>query len=64
MVLDIDLFRVEKGGNPDNIKKNQAKRFKDESCVDKVVELDVAWRKCKVFEQLHHPCRTLFEFRD
>ena len=30
MVLDIDQFRVEKGGNPEKIKENQKKRFCDE----------------------------------
>ena len=30
MVLDIDLYRAEKGGNPDKIKENQKKRFCDE----------------------------------
>ena len=30
MVLDIDQFRPEKGGNPDKIKENQKKRFCDE----------------------------------
>ena len=30
MVLDIDQFRPEKGGNPEKIKENQKKRFCDE----------------------------------
>jgi len=29
MVLDIDAFRAEKGGNPDKVRENQRKRFKD-----------------------------------
>lgn len=45
MVLDIDLFRVDKGGNPDKIRENQRKRFKDVSYVDKVIEADTKWRK-------------------
>lgn len=45
MVLDIELFRADKGGNPDKIKENQAKRFKDVTLVDKVVENDTQWRK-------------------
>ncbi len=48
MVLDLDLFRTDKGGDPEAIKENQRKRFKDVSIVDKVVELDTKWRKCKL----------------
>ena len=45
MVLDIELFRADKGGDPNKIKENQRKRFKDVSYVDKVVEADTKWRK-------------------
>jgi len=44
MVLDIDEFRTEKGGNPDKIRENQRKRFCDETMVDKIVEYDNLWR--------------------
>merc|ERR1719471_947051 len=47
MVLDIDQFRLEKGGNPDKIKENQKKRFCDEAMVDKVVEFDNLWRQAR-----------------
>lgn len=47
MVLDIELFRADKGGDPNKIKENQAKRFKDVALVDKVVNHDTEWRKCK-----------------
>jgi len=47
MVLDLDLFRTDKGGNPSKIRENQAKRFKDVTLVDKVVEHDAAWRKLR-----------------
>ena len=47
MVLDLELFRADKGGDPNKIKENQAKRFKDVTLVDKVVEADTTWRKCK-----------------
>ncbi|KYR01674.1 seryl-tRNA synthetase [Tieghemostelium lacteum] len=40
MVLDIRLFRIEKGGNPDLIKYSQRGRFKDVGQVDEVIELD------------------------
>ena len=49
MVLDLELFRADKGGNPDTspdkIRENQRKRFKDVTFVDKVVEADTKWRK-------------------
>ncbi|XP_060580391.1 serine--tRNA ligase, cytoplasmic-like [Ruditapes philippinarum] len=47
MVLDIELFRSDKGGDPEKIRQNQAKRFKDVTLVDKVVEHDTQWRKCR-----------------
>lgn len=45
MVLDLDLFRVDKGGNPDKIREIQRKRFKDTGLVDAVVEKDTIWRQ-------------------
>jgi len=47
MVLDIDQFRPEKGGNPDKIRENQRKRFSDVSMVDKIVQADENWRKAR-----------------
>ncbi|XP_064633193.1 serine--tRNA ligase, cytoplasmic-like [Lineus longissimus] len=47
MVLDLDLFRSDKGGDPAKIKENQAKRFKDVTLVDKVVAADADWRKSR-----------------
>ena len=46
MVLDIELFRAEKGGDPEKIRDSQRKRYKDVTLVDKVVDSDVKWRKC------------------
>ena len=48
MVLDLDLFREDKGGDPEKIRQNQINRFKDPSYVDRVVEADTKWRKCKL----------------
>ena len=48
MVLDIELFRDDKGGDSKKIKENQAKRFKDVTRVDRVVQADNRWRKCKI----------------
>lgn len=47
MVLDLELFRADKGGDPDKIRENQAKRYKDVTLVDKVVENDTQWRKLR-----------------
>ena len=47
MVLDLDLFRTDKGGDPELIRETQSKRFKDVSLVDKLVSTDTEWRKRK-----------------
>ncbi|XP_016366305.1 serine--tRNA ligase, cytoplasmic-like [Sinocyclocheilus rhinocerous] len=47
MVLDLDLFRTDKGGDPEIVRETQRKRFKDVSLVDKLVEADTEWRKCR-----------------
>ena len=47
MVLDIELFRADKGGDPEKIRESQRKRFKDVTLVDRVVEADTRWRKCE-----------------
>lgn len=44
-MLDIELIRKEKGGDPDRIRRNQKERFKDEGLVDKIIEADERWRK-------------------
>lgn len=45
MVLDLDLFRSDKGGNPDKIRENQKLRFKDLNLVETVIAKDTEWRK-------------------
>lgn len=53
MVLDLDLFRTDKGGDPEIVRETQRKRFKDVTLVDKLVAADTEWRKCKrIFIQL------------
>lgn len=44
MVLDLDLFRKDKGGDPDKVRENQKKRFKDVALVDLVISEDEKWR--------------------
>jgi len=47
MVLDLDLFRSDKGGNPDAVRDNQKKRFKDVALVENVIAKDTEWRQCR-----------------
>ncbi|UXI17151.1 Counting factor associated protein D [Sarcoptes scabiei] len=47
MVLDLDLFREEKGGDPEKIRDNARKRFDDVNAVDQVIELDRKWRQSR-----------------
>lgn len=44
MGLDIELFRVEKGGNPELIRTSQRNRHKNVGLVDDVIDSDVEWR--------------------
>lgn len=46
MVLDLDSFRKDKGGDPDKIRENQKLRFKDLNLVETVIASDAEWRKC------------------
>lgn len=47
MTLDIDLFRADKGGDPEKMRKNQRDRFKDIGLVETVIEQDNKWRQLK-----------------
>jgi seryl-tRNA synthetase (fragment) len=38
MVLDLDLFREDKGGDPERIRSTLRSRFADVSAVDKVID--------------------------
>lgn len=44
MVLDIDLFRTEKGHDPQVVRDSQKKRYKRVELVDQVVDFDSQWR--------------------
>ena len=46
-MLDINLFREEKGGNPEIIRESQRRRFKPVELVDEVIALDQEWRTTK-----------------
>jgi len=47
MVLDLDFFRKDKGSDPEKIRENQKKRFKDVQLVDTVIEKDKHWRQLR-----------------
>ncbi|KAI6187334.1 Seryl-tRNA synthetase [Aphelenchoides besseyi] len=47
MVLNIDLFRAEKGGDPEAIRKSQRDRYKDVTLVDQVIAKDEKWRQVR-----------------
>lgn len=44
-MLDINLFREEKGGNPEKIRESQSRRFANVDLVDEVIQLDQVWRQ-------------------
>ena len=46
-MLDINLFREEKGHNPEIIRESQRRRFADVELVDQVIALDKEWRSRK-----------------
>ena len=52
-MLDINLFRVEKGGNPELIRESQRRRFANIELVDEVIALDEQARKRKNFPSLY-----------
>ncbi|XP_008053782.1 serine--tRNA ligase, cytoplasmic-like [Carlito syrichta] len=47
MVLDLDLFRVDKGRDPALIRETQEKPFKDPGLADQLVKADSEWRRCR-----------------
>lgn len=47
MVLDIDLFRSDKGHDPNKVRENQKARFKDLKLVETVIDKDAEWRVCR-----------------
>ena len=63
MTLDIDLFRPEKGGDPDKIRKNQERRFADPAMVDKVVKSDEEWRKGKNVAKVTIVPRYIYQYK-
>ena len=50
-MLDINLFREEKGHNPELIRESQRRRFASVEQVDEVINLDKEWRKRMISEE-------------
>lgn len=46
-MLDINLFREDRGGNPDLVRESQLRRYADAGLVDRVCEADAAWREAR-----------------
>lgn len=46
-MLDIALFRADKGGNPDLVRESQRRRFENVEEVDKIIAQDEEWRKIR-----------------
>lgn len=44
-MLDINLFREDKGHNPEVIRESQRRRFANVDIVDEVIQLDKVWRQ-------------------
>ncbi|PJF18575.1 Seryl-trna synthetase [Paramicrosporidium saccamoebae] len=57
-MLDINLFRVDKGGKPELIKDSQRKRGASVELVDEIIELDKEWVKLRfVVDELNKEAR-------
>jgi seryl-tRNA synthetase len=42
--LDINMFRAEKGGNPDALRASEQARYSTQNLVDQIIEADSNWR--------------------
>ena len=51
MPIDINHFRVEKGGDPEKVRASQRARFADETVVDQIMECDDKLRTAKYIEE-------------
>jgi seryl-tRNA synthetase len=46
-MLDINLLRADKGGNPKLVRESLRRRFAKVELVDDIIDLDQAWRTSK-----------------
>jgi len=59
MVLDVDLFREDKGGDPEKIRESQRKRYADVGLVDRVIDSDKEWRKSRYMGDEYNRLKNL-----
>ncbi|CAL8099020.1 unnamed protein product [Orchesella dallaii] len=59
MTLDLDLFRADKGGDPDKMRKNQKDRYKDVALVETVIEQDNKWRQLRFQADAYNRVKNL-----
>lgn len=45
MTIDINLLRVERGGDPQEVRDSEKRRFRDPAVVDEVIAADSEWRE-------------------
>jgi seryl-tRNA synthetase len=45
MPLDINLFRADRGGDPERIRESQRRRFASVETVDEIIQHDNQWRQ-------------------
>lgn len=45
-MLDINLFRSDKGGNPEIVKESEKRRYAKVDYVSIVLDCDNKWREC------------------
>lgn len=45
MPIDINLLRVERGGDPEKVRESQRRRFASVDLVDEVISIDEIWRR-------------------
>ena len=46
-MIDINLLRVDKGGNPELVRESQRKRGASVELVDEIIPIDREWVVCK-----------------
>lgn len=54
MVLDLDSFRSDKGGDPNKVRTNQEKRFKDLNLVETVIDQGIFDFRNSAIIRHHH----------
>mmetsp|Transcript_24818 Transcript_24818/g.37742 ORF Transcript_24818/g.37742 Transcript_24818/m.37742 type:complete len:464 (+) Transcript_24818:178-1569(+) len=47
MTIGIEIFRKDKGGDPDLVKESERRRFRDPKIVDEIIEIDQKWIKAQ-----------------